>query len=164
MVKNYSKSNTKIDNIKSKTIRVAVLAEEPLGWGSGKHYFMAILDGYNWTIGNNSYRFSANYVYDKDILDGRLNVSNYDVLLVPGGGVGDGESIVKGFNSLKIVRKWKKNISNFIKDGGGYVGICGGAALMTGLKTGEKKLHTLIEKLYNKSSLKVSSVTSYYKS
>lgn len=59
----------------------------------------------------------------KDVLKGRLDVSNYDVLLVPDG-VGDGEFIVKGFNILGG-EKMEKNISNFIKDGGDYVGICG---------------------------------------
>ena len=27
-----------------KKIKVAILAEEPVGWGSGKHYFPIILD------------------------------------------------------------------------------------------------------------------------
>jgi hypothetical protein len=30
------------------------------------------------------------YIFDKDIVKGRLNTSEFDVLLVPGGGVGDG--------------------------------------------------------------------------
>jgi hypothetical protein len=145
-------------------IRVAVLAEEPLGWGSGKHYFPIILDGYTWKTGDMSYRFSTKYIFDKDILQGRLNVSEYDVLLAPGGGVGDGEAIVKGFNGLRKVRKWKKQIRSFIKDGGGYVGICGGAALITGLKTGSNKTPmTFYERQYDKSSFGISCVTSYYK-
>ena len=147
-----------------KRIRVAVLAEEPMGWGSGKHYFPAILDGYTWTIKNKSYIFSTRYLYDRDILTGKLNIQDFDVLLVPGGGVGDGQSIMKGFTFLPKVRKWKKNISEFVKNGGGYVGICGGTALITGLKTGKnKKPITFLERQYNKSSLGVSCVFSYYK-
>lgn len=164
MTENHTKSITKINRIECKTIKVAILAEEPLGWGSGKHYFPVILDGYNWTIGNTSYKISTNYIFDNDILNGKLNVSDYDVLLVPGGGVGDGESIVKGFNSLKKVKKWKERISNFIKDGGGYVGICGGTALITGLSTGLNKTpKTFVERQYDKSSLGISCVTSFYK-
>lgn len=157
-------STTKTNDNGCKKIRVAILAEEPLGWGSGKHYFPAILNSYSWNIGDYSYKISTNYLFDKDILQGKLNVSDYDVLLVPGGGVGDGEAIVKGFNSLKKVRKWKKNISIFIKDGGGYIGICGGASLITGLSTGSNKTPTTFaERQYDKSSLGISCITSHYK-
>ena len=167
-MKSYSsnrspKFNESSVNKKTKEIRVAILAEEPLGWGSGKHYFPAILDNYRWTNGGMSYKFSTTYLFDKDIIKGRLTVSDYDVFLVPGGGVGDGESIAKGFNGFPSVRKWKKNFSKFIKDGGGYVGICGGAALITGLNTDSKSPTTFAERQYDKSSLGVSCVTSYYK-
>lgn len=158
------KSNYEINNTKVKIIKVAILAEEPLIWGSGKHYFTNILDDYSWTSRNASYRFSTNYIYDKDIIQGKLNISNYDLLLVPGGGVGDSEAVVKGFNSRRSVRKWKKNVSNFIKEGGGIVGICGGAALITGLDTGPGKTPTtFLERQYDKSSLEISCVTSYYR-
>jgi len=151
-------------NKKIKEIKVAILAEEPLGWGSGKHYFPAILDGYRWTTEDTSYNVSTTYLFDKDILKGRLTISNYDVLLVPGGGVGDGESISQGFNRFPKVKRWKKNLNTFIKDGGGYVGICGGAALLTGLNTGKHKPSTtFVERQYEKSSLGISSVTSFYK-
>jgi len=73
-------------------IKVAILAEEPLGWGSGKHYFPVILDNFTWSFGDTSYEFSASYIFDKDIIKGTLNITNYDVLLVPGGGVGDAAS------------------------------------------------------------------------
>ncbi len=144
-------------------IKIAILSEEPLGWGSGKNYFPAILDGYKWNKKGNFYRFQTEYIFDKDILKGKLNTKNYDVLLVPGGGVGDGESVIKGFNTSRKVRKWKNNIVNFIKDGGGYVGICGGTALITGLSTGyNSKLISFMEKQYDKSSLDISCIKSYY--
>jgi len=160
-LKNRDESSS---NKKIKEIKVAILAEEPLGWGSGKHYFPIILDGYKWKYNDISYTFSTEYIFDKDIIKGRLNITDYDVLLVPGGGVGDGEAIVKGFNLFPSVKKWKKNLSHFIKNGGGYVGICGGAALFTGLNTGVNKLPTTFtERQYNKSSLGISDVISYYK-
>lgn len=151
-------------NHENRIIRVAILAEEPLGWGSGKHFFPIILQNYTWTIHKTIYTFNVKYIFDKDIVKGQLNTSEFDVLLVPGGGVGDGQAVMKGFVFLRKVRKWKKNISTFIKNGGGYVGICGGAALITDLTTGDKKLRSFLERQYNKSSLGVSCVSSYYKS
>jgi hypothetical protein len=151
-------------NQEERLIRVAILAEEPLGWGSGKHFFPIILQNYTWTIHKKTYTFSVKYVFDEDIVKGRLNTSEFDVLLVPGGGVGDGQAVMKGFVSSGKARKWKKNISTFIKDGGGYVGICGGAALLTDLKTADKKPRSFLERQYHKSSLGVSCVSSYYKS
>jgi len=96
-----------------RNIRVAILAEEPLGWGSGKHYFPMILH-YSWEKENMVYSFSTSYIYDKDILKGRLTAKDFDILLVPGGGVGDGQSIVKGFSHVPRVKKWKKMLATFI--------------------------------------------------
>ena len=161
---NLNNSNKKIMNNKNyNVIKIAILAEEPLGWGSGKHYFPIILDKYSWTSNGVKYRFITEYIYDKDILKGKLNIENYHVLLVPGGGVGDGESLIKGFSKFWNVKKWKNQINNFIKDGGGYIGICGGTALITGLITKNNKNKNLIERLYDKSALGISCVRSYYK-
>jgi len=162
-IDNPNKKNTE-KNQEKRLIRVAILAEEPLGWGSGKHFFPIILHNYTWTVKNKTYTVITKYIFDKDILKGRLNTKEYDVLLVPGGGVGDGLSMMKGFHFSRNVRKWKKNISTFIQDGGGYVGICGGTALITDLKTADKRPRTFLERQYNKSSLGVSCVSSYYKS
>jgi hypothetical protein len=153
-----------IDSMKktnqTKKIRVAILAEEPIGWSSGKHFFSTILNNYSWVVENKTYRFEVNYIFDKDIRNGELITKGYDVFLVPGGGVGDAESVMKGFKFLSSVKKWRKNISTFIKNGGGYVGICGGTTLITGLKTKDEKLHSFLEKQYNKSSVGISCVTS----
>jgi hypothetical protein len=153
---------TKTDKA-TRVIRVAILAEEPITWGSGKDFFPVILDDYQWIAKDKIYKFSTEFVYDKDIIKGRVSTSSFDVILVPGGGVGDGEAIVKGFNLWPRVRKWKKKLSGFIKDGGGYVGICGGAALITNLQTENSHPITFTERQYHKSALDVSCVTSYYK-
>jgi len=161
---NYDDKKNPEQNLQNRIIRVAILAEEPLGWGSGKHFFSIILQNYAWVINNKTYTFQVKNIFDKDIVKGRLNTSEFDVLLVPGGGVGDGQAIMKGFIFSNKVKKWKKTISTFIKNGGGYVGICGGAALLTDLTNGEKKLRSFLERQYHKSSLGVSCVSSYYKS
>jgi len=53
---------------KEETINIAILAEEPVGWGSGKHYFPLILDGYQWTVDDKTYTFSTTYIYDSCLL------------------------------------------------------------------------------------------------
>ncbi|MFH1013643.1 MAG: hypothetical protein V1769_03935 [Thermoplasmatota archaeon] len=161
MWKEHMDSQSKVSKT-YRNIRVAILAEEPLGWGSGKHYFPMILH-YSWEKENVLYEFSYTYIYDVDILNKKLTTNNFDVLLVPGGGVGDGESVAKGFLHVPKIKKWKKAISQFIKDGGGYVGICGGTAMLTELETKRGKPKTFLEKRYDRSSIGVSSVKSYYK-
>jgi hypothetical protein len=148
---------------KTTTIHIAILAEEPISWGSGKHYFLEILNNYHWIKDGIKYIFKAELIYDRTVLQGKLTTKNYDVLLAPGGGVGDGLAIMKGFTFLRSVRKWKNYIKNFIISGGGYIGICGGTALITGLKIGKQKYETFTEKQYQKSSLNISCVNSYYK-
>jgi len=141
-------------------IRIAILAEEPIGWGSCKWTFGHLLNDYQWRVGDKLYRFTTTEIFDKEILRGDLNTNNYDLLLVPGAGVGDGESIVKGFPLRPLVKKWKSEIVAFIKSGGGYTGYCGGAALITEL---EKEPETFLERQYEKSNLGISCVKSYYK-
>ncbi len=150
-------------NKKLRIIKIAILASESLGWGSGKHYFPMILNGYSWESENKKYTFVTDYIYDEDIIDGKLSISNYDMLLVPGGGVGDSEAISKGFTFCFKVKRWKKNVQNFIKDGGSYIGICGGVALFTRLDTGKNcKPKSFLEKLYDKSSFDISVVKHFY--
>lgn len=147
-----------------KTIRVAILAEEPFFWGSRKYYHIMVLDNYSWKIKGITYKFTTEYIYDKDILEGKLNISNFDVLIVPGGGVGNNQALLKGFNWAKKVKRFKENIADFVKQGGGYIGICGGAALITDLvKDSDEKPVSFVERQYNKSSLGISCVSSYFK-
>jgi len=150
---------------KTKTIRIAIIGSEPLFWTTcAIRFFTVILDGYSWTKNNTEYKFTTTLLSDKDILRGKLKTSDFDVLLIPGGGVGDGLSIMKGFNSSLKVRRWKKNIKKFVEDGGGCIGFCGGTSLITPLTTGEnRKPTTFVERQYNKSSLNISEITSYYK-
>jgi glutamine amidotransferase-like uncharacterized protein len=150
--------------LEERTIRVALLAEEPLGWGSGKHFFPIILHQYTWKSKTASYKILVENIFDADILQGRLTTTKFDVLLVPGGGVGDAHAVMKGFRFSRRAQRWKKNISTFIQNGGGYIGICGGTALITDLITEDKKPSTFLERQYHKSSLGVSCVSSYYRS
>jgi glutamine amidotransferase-like uncharacterized protein len=151
--------------MKCKDIKIAILASEPLFWKSRKNLHMMILNDYQWKFENKKFRFSCSFIYDKDITQGKLNISNFDALIIPGGGVGNNQALMKGFNYLLRVRQYKNAIFNFIKNGGGCIGICGGAAFITDVKKddGEKPL-TFVERQYNKSSLGISCVSSYFKS
>jgi len=145
-------------------LRVAILSDEILGWGSGKQMFPEILDTYSWETQGNVYMIRTSFISDKDILQGRLTTKEFDVLLVPGGGVGDGHAIIHGFHFSHRVRTWKKNVAAFIQDGGGYIGICGGTALFTDLQTAGKKPRTFLERLYTNSAVGATCVSSYYHS
>lgn len=149
------------NNIETKNIRVAVLFEQPVGSliGTAKYAFYDILEK-SWMAGNKSYRFVITPIFDKDILNGQLTTENYDVLIGADGDVGDGEAIAKGFYRLPKAKTWKENIAQFVKDGGGYCGYCGGTALFTELS---KTPTTFLERQYDKSAIGVSCVKSYYK-
>ena len=114
-------------------VKVAIYSETPIGWDTdAPEDFVPLLKDYQWKVGNKSYKFIITHIYDKDILNGDLNINNYDMVICPGGGVGDGVSVEKGklANIRPEVIKWKKNFGNFIKNGGGYSGYCGGTALI----------------------------------
>ncbi len=141
-------------------IKVAMLSEEILG-PTEKFLFVRALDGYTWTVGNKTFRFEVKEIYYKDIMNGELNTDNYDILLVPGG-VGVEASMVKGmFSFTPRVKKWKNYIADFIKDGGGYTGHCGGASLIT---ESAKEPESPVEALHDRSSLDVSAVNFWYES
>ena len=156
--------NDNIESIENQQINeveisVAILAGERL-LVSRIEYFIDILTDYEWIVGNTKYHFNVNFVLDKDIILGNLKTKSYDMIVVPGGGVGDGESVARCFPTLKNFI-WKRNFANFIKQGGGYYGVCGGTALITDL---DKKPRSFLEYAYEKSSFGVSCVKSHYES
>jgi len=159
---NYVKSTSIVGNLIVKEVKVAMLSEFPIpGWVEALPCFIAAIDGYQWTVGNNTYRFKLTKIYDKDIIHGRLITKNYDMLLVPGGAVGDAEALAKGAapNIVKANR-WKNQIMKFIEEGGGYVGYCGGAMVMAGFAD---KPCTLGERIYNRGTIDGSAFKmSYY--
>lgn len=145
-----------VNNPKAEEIRVAMLAEFPFfGWIELLPLYVAAVDTYQWTVGNTTFKFNVSKIYDQDILNGNLTTEKYDVLLVPGAGVGDGEAWTKGFYHLPGVKKWKDNVASFVKNGGGYVGYCGGAMLMAEVNGTPR---TFMERQYQTSSLGVSCV------
>jgi len=131
IAENNAASAGSFGNSNVKEVRVAMLSEFPIsGWGEALPFFIAALKDYQWAVTGSIYKFNLTKIYDKDILSGKLTTANYDMLLVPGGGVGDSEAWTKGFSHIPKDKKWRGAIAEFVKEGGGYVGYCGGAMLM----------------------------------
>jgi len=148
------------NNLNSNPVNVAILTEERGWWGRDLLFFKDMLQNYRWIVGNNLYFFNVVLLTDEDILKKKLDIKTFDMLLMAGGAVGDGEAFVRWKPNVENIR-WKRNIANFIKDGGGYFSVCGGTCLITDL---DKKPRSFFEYAYEKSSLGVSCMKSHYKS
>jgi len=74
---------------------------------------------YAWYDNNTLYEMNVTRVGFQDVMSGKLN--NYDVLFI-------GASGRQYFHGL--IPGWKERIKEFIINGGGYVGTCGGANIM----------------------------------
>ncbi len=146
------------DGLELKVIKVAVLTGNRLMF-SGHEKFLKMFTNYKWVVGNIQYTLDVKQITDKDIFLGKLNIKNFDLIVVPGGGVGDGEALVRCFPTVKNFL-WKNSFARFIKNGGGYFSVCGGTALITDL---DKKPISLLEYAYEKSGFGVTCVKSHYK-
>ncbi len=76
---------------------------------------------YGWTVDGVAYRFNVTEIGRREAMGrGRdaLTPENYDVLVI-------GASARQYFHDLDL--RWRNNVRSFVADGGGYVGICGGA-------------------------------------
>ena len=159
--------NGKLINIESDNgletieISIAVLTQERGWWARDLIFFKDLLCDYKWIVGVKQYIFDVNLIVDDDILKGNLNLDNYDMIVMAGGAIGDGEAFVRCNPTLENF-KWKKNLADFIKDGGGYFSVCGGTALITDLDL-ERETRSFLEYAYEKSSLGVTWVKSHYK-
>ena len=93
------------------------------------------LDDYNWSVNETTYRFKAIFISDKEILGigkNSLNNENFDLLII---GAESRQFLInerlllshdRSYLNLSS-RKWTQNIRDFVANGGGYIGICGGA-------------------------------------
>jgi len=143
-----------LNSIETKEIKVALVYQNLL-IVSGKNAFVNILDGYSWVAGDTKYVFSVDQITDKNIYRGELTTDNYDLMIMPGGG-GGGHSIwTKNQRNNPFVKIWRRNMIDFIKNGGGYYGVCGGTYFILGL---DREPQTLNEKWFDRSSLDVSCV------
>jgi hypothetical protein len=145
--------NNSFNNL-SKEIRIALFTMGDL-YGSTIQIYLDIFDEYQWVVDNVTYYFSINKIEDKDIQKGELTLKNYDVLLIPY--MEASYLIFKHFFPSFKNFIWKKMFSNFIKEGGGYVGYCASANLITKLNN---QPDTINEFIYKKMHIDITEVQS----
>jgi len=74
---------------------------------------------YEWEANGVVYRFNATFISDKNILGiEKPALNNFDVFIIGA----SARQFIIGNSYI-----WKENIREFVKNGGGYVGMCGGA-------------------------------------
>ncbi len=119
--------------------------------------FEHILKGYSWEINGKRYVFETQRIYDDDILHGKIQ--KFDAIMA--GATDDylKMGIWKRIHPEKY-EKWKKNMTKFIENGGGYSGHCGGANLICGLYNEAK---TFYEKAIRDSKLDIVETKAYQK-
>ncbi|RLF44748.1 MAG: hypothetical protein DRN17_03910 [Thermoplasmata archaeon] len=98
-------------------------------WGESVTYNLAkaIEQTPKFTVNGKSYKFYIKkYVTYNDIVNGELS-EGYKLFAAPGDSDYYDDQIAHGLPSSYSNRKFRNNIKNFIENGGGYIGTCGGA-------------------------------------
>jgi len=90
-------------------------------WGRNNRYIETILE-YSWTTDNHTYQFQVTTI-NTEAVSGLANITlttdNFDVFII---GASADSYLVDGLDPT-----WKHNVQQFVANGGGYLGICGGA-------------------------------------
>ena len=97
---------------------------------------------YQWTQNNRTYRFYSTVIDEEDVLGygpNPLTNENFDVFVI---GASAKAYLFDGMNP-----DWKANVKKFVSNGGGYLGICGGAnAASQGFENPENAFHRRVNK------------------
>ena len=100
---------------------------------------------YTWKNNNEIFSFSYDLVNLSDVLKGKLK--KFDVLIIASSAK---SYLVDGQN-----KKWKEEIRKFVRNGGGFLGICGGAIAAS---RGFKDNFTAFHRLVNRGVLRIADV------
>jgi len=95
---------------------------------------------YAWEKNGVEYEMKVDRIDYKDVING---LDEYDVLVI-------GASGRQYFHGL--IPKWKENVKKFIENGGGYIGICGGANMAS---MGYEKPKYVLDFIINIACLKI---------
>lgn len=139
IAKQEDKLNLNNQSIDPIIIKVGVVSSSFLTMGTsvGRERFEAELDDYSWTVGDQEYiinltqisRKEDKLLYFSELLNYNKLKSNYDVILISG--IQD-EQILGGLPFAKDNLRMniiKRNLVKFVKEGGGFIGHCGGSTI-----------------------------------
>jgi len=113
-----------------------------------------LINGGDWITDTHHYTFSVDIVTAGDVcgaFGGILrtgSTNNYDLFIIPG--------IAEPYLFCAPdfdVTNWRSNIQSFVSNGGGYLGICGGAVAASSGLTGGDGIITPMERLIENSTL-----------
>jgi hypothetical protein len=127
--------------------QVVRIALYDCGWNN--RYFDGIFN-YSWEHGNMSYRFEATVVDADDVRgdgDVAFSIERFDVLLI---GASASAYLVDGVDEA-----WRDAVQQFVADGGGYLGICGGANTAS---MGFEEPRSLFQRRVNRGVLRIADV------
>ncbi len=147
-IKNSANSNENVNEI-----HVAIYTD-----AKEEKYYLLPLKNYNWKVGQTTYCFVPTILSTKSILQGELKIENYDVLIYSFNQA-DQYLLKTSFSRLPKNKIIVRNIANFIKDGGGYYGSCGGCGIAGGMKNKPK---SFLERAMKQSGLGISCVEFQY--
>jgi len=147
-VKNSPNSNEDI-----KEIRVAIYTDI-----KDEKYFLSPLRYYDWKVGKTTYCFVPTILTTKDMLNGELKIEKYDVFIYSFNQA-DQYLLGTSFSRLPKNKIIVRNIFNFVEDGGGYYGSCGGCGIAGGMKNKPK---SFLERAMKQSGLGISGVEFQY--
>lgn len=138
-----------------KEIKVAILVDDTTYKNQrfgGTNCFMRALGDYSWKVGVSTYSFIPTYFPMKNLLRGYLTTENFDVLIYPPN-TADEFLLNTGFSRLPKNKIRVREISDFVKNGGGYFGTCGGALIAGNM---ENKPDSFLERSMKNSCLGIS--------
>ena len=106
-------------------IRIAIYSL----FGNSLSSIQSILEGYQWIVGNKTYKMIPIMLTDNDIFNGELTVENFDLLAMPYGDT-TFSMLLHFYPSIRNM-KWKSKITDYVKSGGGFVGYCAPTLIAT---------------------------------
>ena len=83
------------------------------------------IEGYSFSLNGEKYEFKTHLLEFSDIIGSGLN--NKVLFIAPGGNVYWKDQLA----NISDAKKFRENIKDFVSKGGGYIGTCGGACIVT---------------------------------
>jgi hypothetical protein len=166
MVDATKENNSSIVSAKKPTdiheIRVAIYTDEKedaqfYGPYGRTRYFVWALN-YSWQVGNIVYHFNTTLLPTKNLMKGDLTKENYDVLIYPPDTY-DEYAFPRALKFLPKNRIIARQIKNFVENGGGYYGSCGGALIAGDMLN---KPNTFFERAIKNGMLGISCIDVYF--